>query len=1146
MTGRAGHPSAFRAAPAAAPAGHPSRRQAVALLAVLVLVSGVVAVLSYLVRPDRARAFELFRGSLFLSDQLGPVAVDLPSGTSTLRLVGADEQVGITNADVLEPVPLTDHTLLLNQTSGEFNIVDNNGFIVKHDGSGVPLPPGTGPTTAMGFDAGDGQAYVVRTDAGGTDVYLVNQATVEAAISATARPAQPRASGSMRETVSTGPGGATSANGDLWLLVQRPGISGARTIRQLRVPPNSSTGAILVPSDHGFVDGPAAIGTTGAGAAGSGKRVVGVAAVSSINLFGAAAGTPAVTYPAPAGVDTILPTATAHDRLAFLMHGRAAWYLVSVNADGTDLRMPTRLDGIPRDADLAEPTASNGHVYTIDRSTGALYEIGYDATSQSVPGRSSYPVMRQIEEPDYRDAYVTARGPRVVFNSPTHSNALMVFTDGTHKPRTIAKSNAVHVNAAGGAEALTHSNVPVGQDKPPKPQAPKPKPKPAIAPPITPPLNCQTTAVTPHIPAITSAVPGSRTVMLTWHYPVISPQDCLPSTSLLSISTVCGGAPQPPPAVRVQSQTGKTISGLFPSTKYNATVTAYINGQGTESLPASFSTGEEGPAAPTGLAVTADSTGTWKLNWDSCGTVDEGCVPVQSWTITPSFCDHRSVAVPPTPLTLTADPTSKRQPTATYGGTDDLLGRGLRFQVIGTGTEGQAGRPSASSACVYSWAPPVAADLNVQASTPPQAAGAGHTTTTIARVTFANGAVHDLGGVGGTLTYQLRQGTGVVASVGPTRDTSVTLPGILAGRRYQVKVLASPPRHPEVVAEVGPVDVVPAVASWPTLLIDEPTFDAPPGQSGTLHVGFRFRAGTVTRGETFQLVNSQLRCGGGNLAMTLTAADVAPGDDLTFPVDRTVFRGPCTVVLQLAQDPRTATDPPLYGAGTSRARTSPTFQIDPPSITSTADDFQAQWGGTNENPTVVVTYHGSDDLSGAHGWQLTLSRGGVGCGNAQNDAPPVTIDVDKSCIADGDGAYSVHIQYTYFLVSHAQFDVPVAGQAASAVDPSQLSFTAQWNDNPQMPQVLLDYTGSEPPNSLAPLDWTEMVTSTGSPGVVCASDHDTPGNATIRIADVLAACPAIAGPDGELPSYSVEVSFTDPNYGQTGDYPTPVSGTPPQ
>ena len=55
------------------------------------------------------------------------MAVDLPSGTPTLRLVGADEQVGITNADVLEPVPLTDHTLLLNQTSGEFNIVDNNG-----------------------------------------------------------------------------------------------------------------------------------------------------------------------------------------------------------------------------------------------------------------------------------------------------------------------------------------------------------------------------------------------------------------------------------------------------------------------------------------------------------------------------------------------------------------------------------------------------------------------------------------------------------------------------------------------------------------------------------------------------------------------------------------------------------------------------------------------------------------------------------------------------------------------------------------------------------------------------------------------------------------------------------------------------------
>lgn len=1145
MTGRPHDRSAFRADPDAAPAARPSRRQAIALLAVLVLASGAVTVLSYLIQPARARAFELLRGSLFLTDQLGPVAVDLPTGTPTLRLVGANEQVGVTKSDVLDALPLTDHTLLLNPTSGEFNMVDNNGFIVKHDGSGVPLAQRSGPTTAAGVDAGDGQAYIVRTgQTGGTDVYLVSQATVEAAINASGA-VRPRASGSLPGTTSTAPGGAASANGDVWLLAGRSGRGGLHTVTQLRVPVDSSTGATLVRSDHGRVNGPAAIGTSGPPGTGADGVVVGVASVSRIDLFGPGAESRTASYPPPAAVDNILPTSNPQGRLTFLMHGRAGWYLVSINGDGSDLMVPTPVAGLPRDATLAEPAASNGRLYTMDRSTGNLYEIGYDATAQRLAGRSRYPVVTKVEEPDYRDAYILARGPRVIFNSPSHSNALMVFTDGSHPPRTIAKSSAVRIDAAGGAEALTRSNLPASDLKPPKPGTPKPKPV-AVAP-VNLRLNCHNAAVKPHIPVITATVPGSRTVAMGWQYPVISPQDCVPSTYLVTLSLVGGsGAPEPPSAVRVQSQTGITISGLFPSTSYRATVTAYINGQGTESLAAFFTTGEEGPAAPTGLTVTADSTGTWQLRWYSCGTVEQGCVAAQSWTVTPSFCDGRGVASPPTPITMTADPTSKLQPAATYGGSDELLGRGLRFQVAGTGTEGQVGAPSTSSACVYSWTPPVAADLNVQASTPPQTAGGADTTTTTVRVTFANGRVHDLGGVGGTLTYQLLDGTAVVNTVGPTQDASVTLDGIRAGQRYQVRVLASPPRHPDVVVSVGPVDVVPAVAEWPALLVDQPVFDAPPGLTGTLRVRFDFPAGTVTRGETFDLVNSRLVCGDGNVAMPLQATDVAPGEEMTFPVDRTVYRGPCTVTLQLAQDPRTATDPPLYGAGTSEARQSPTFQIDPPSITSTASDFEAQWAGTSDNPTVIVSYHGGDDLSGARDWSMTLSRGAVVCGSVLGNPPPATIDVTKSCIAQGDGNFSVHIEYTYFLVAHAQFDVPVTGEAPSPVDPANVSFSAHWNEDPDLPQIVIAYTGSEPQSVLAPLRWTEVVTSSGTPGVVCATDHDNPGVSTVRISGVLASCPATPGPNGELPSYLVDVSFTDPNYGRTGDYPTPVSGTPPQ
>jgi hypothetical protein len=1135
--------SAFRADPHATPSARPSRRQAIALLAVLALASGVVAVLSYVSRPVKARAFDLFHGSVFLSDQLGPVAVDLASGRPTLRLVNANQQVGITGSQVLDTVPLADHTLLLNPTSGEFNMVDNNGFIVKHDGSGVPLTPRGGRTTSTGIDAGSGQAYIVRTGrTGGTNVYLVNQPTVESAINAP-HPA-PRASGSMPARGSTAPGGAASANGDLWLLVGGSGKGGLRTIRQLRVPADSSAGATLLATDHGRVNGPAAIGTAGTSVDGTGHGVVGVASISRIDLFAPGVSKRTATFQAPTAVTTVLPVSSETNRLAFLMHGSSGWYLVSVNADGTDLRVPKLLTGVPPDAKLAAPAASSDAMYTIDRSSGALYEIGYDATVQSLPGAATYPAVETVEEADYRDAYVLARGPRVVFNSPTHSNALMVFTDGSSAPRTITKSNAVRIDAAGGAEALTRSNLPAGQPKPPKPGVPKPRP--VNVQPVNPGLNCHTAVVKPHIPLITSAVPGSRTVALSWRYPVLSPQDCVPSTYVVTLKLVGDGAPQPPGSVRVQSQTGATVSGLFPSTNYQVNVTAYINGQGTESLASFFTTGEEGPQPPTDLSVVADSSGNWDLNWDSCGTVSQGCVPTQSWTVTPSFCDHRSVSAPPATITVTADPTAKRQPPSVYRGNDDLLGRGLRFQVQGTGTEGQAGTPSALSPCVYSWAQPDAADLAVQASTPPQTASSTDTTTTVARVTFAGGRVHDLGGVGGTLTYQLLDGGAVVDSVGPTQRASVRLTGVRAAVHYQVHVFASPPQHPEITVPIGPVDVVPAIAAWPTVLIDQPTFDAPPGTSGTLHVRFTFPAGTDVRGETFDLVNSQLTCGGGNAAMGLAASDVAPGEDMAFAVDRTIYRGPCTVALELAQNAGTATDPPLYGAGTSPAQTSPSVQLDPPSITSTADDFQAQWGGTNGNPTVIVSYHGSDDLAGARNWQLQLIRGGDTCGAAPDAPPPATIDVQKDCVARGDGAWTVHIEYDYFLVAHASFDVPVVGDAPAPVDPSRLTFTAQWNDNPAQPQILVDYTGSEPAGPLGGLDWTEVVTSSASPGVVCATGQDNPGAATVHLTDILTTCPATPDSTGALPTYSVDISFTDPNYGVTGDYPTPVSGTPPQ
>lgn len=1143
MPNRWRDPAAFRADPTAAPALHPTKRQTIALIAVLALVAGAVALASYVIRPDKARAFDLFHGSVFLADQNSPVAVDLATGKPTLRLLGADKQVGITGGQRMGVVPLSDHTLLLNEGTGEFNIVDNSGFVVKRDG-GVPLVQRGGTSSSMGIAADDGQAYIVRTGStGGTDVYLVNQPTVESAISAVTS-VRPRASTSMSDASSTSPGSAASANGSLWLLVGAAPGATRRTIRELSVPTNSSAGVALSSDDHGTVTGAAAIGTATQRRDGSGSAVAGVASAGHIRIFGASSSQNDVAFSAPRGVDAVLPTSNGAGRLAFLLHASAGWYIVSVGTSGRTVRGPTPLRSVPSNARLAAPAASNDRLYTVDQQGGRLFEITYDGVV-SDPGRSRYPVAvlhgRTAEPTDFADAYVFARGPRVVLNSPSHTNALMVFTDGSHAPQTIAKSSAVTINASGGAEALTKSNlVPVtgaGHGDPPKT-------RPQNIAPINNKIDCKTVTQTPHVPVITSAVPGSRTVALTWTYPVLDVQDCYPSTYVVTVRLISNDAPQPPSAVRVQSQTGANVSGLFPSTTYDVTVSAYINGQGTASPPVRITTGREGPAAPTNVVAHADSAGNWTLDFDSCGTVDQSCVPAQTWTITPSFCDGRGVSAPAPAISVTADPSSRRQPTVTYSGNDELLGRGLQFEIQGTGSAGEAGSPSERSACVYSWTPPIGADLAVSASTPPQTAGSTEKTTTTARVTFATSQSHDLGGIGGTLTYQLLNNGTVVTTVGPTTRPTATLTGVTPGTPYQLRVLASPPRHPEVVTTIGPVDVAPAFADWPSIQLEQPTFDAPAGLSGTLRVRFTFADGTDVRGETFDLVNSQLTCGDGNAAMNLDASDVAPGDVMSFPVNRVTFNGPCAVTIQLVQDPNTVTNPPLYGAGPSKPQTSGQVQIDQPSLTSTAGDFDAEWGGSTGHPTVVVSYHGSDDLpDGARNWQLAVSNGTTTCGSVDGNPPPAAIDVDKNCIELG-GSFTVTIDYTYFVVAHPHFEIPVGGTAPSPVDPTKISFAADWNTNPALPQVNLTYTGSQDLTSLAPLNFTETVTSSSAPGETCGSATDNPADAQPRIDVDLTICPPTAT-DGTAAVYTVTISFTDPNYDQTGNYVYTVQGAPP-
>ncbi len=1135
MAVRRHHPL-LRAAPAAATGPRPSRRQAVALLAVLVVVAGVIAAVSYLVTPDRARAFSLVGGSVFLSDSVAPVAVDLASGHPTVRLVQAAQEVGAKSTADLTVTPLQDGTLLLDRRTGEFNMVAPTGFVEKTTG-GVPLAALRGSTGTAGIASGQ-NAYLEQTGPTGTAVYLVNESTVQSAgVTGPHAKVKPRAVRSMPEAGSTAPGASAAADGDLWLLV---GSGATRTVRRLHLPAGSAPGVTLTSSDHGRVPAVSAIEATGTRgeAPDTGPAAVGVASGDSIHLFDAGSER-TVHFTAVAGADTVLAAGDATGRLAFLVHGTAGWYSVSVAADGSDLRGPTELGSVPSGADLASPGMSEGDLYTLDRTTGQVYRIDASGRTTDEP---DYPLARQngkaIEPGGFGDAYVIARGSRVIVNSPTHLDALVLFTDGSHPPLTIEKSSAVSVSASDGADALTRSRHTDGKGGRTSRSAPKKQP----VEPVNNNVDCKDTRQKPHIPSIISAAPGSRSVALAWTYPTPDPQDCQPSTYVVGIKLISDNAPSPPGSVRVQGQTSVNLAGLFPSTQYQVTVTAYINGQGTSSVPRLVTTGPAGPAAPTDVTATPDDAGNWDVTWRSCGTVAQGCVPSSSWKVVPEFCDGRGLSGAPAPITVTADPTTAVQPPAQLAGGDALLGRGVRFQVEGIGDNNAVGTPSAYTACTYSWSAPDAGGITVSASTPPTTS-AQQTTATTATVRFADGAVHDLGGVGGTLTYALLDANGdVVSTKGPTTDTSVSLGGIVPGEQYSVRVTATPPRHPDSAVTLAPVAVVPAQETWPDPNVDA-TFAKTDFDSGTLSVSFGL-GGIDVHGETFDLQNDQLVCGSEGESLEQlggsSTTGVSPGQTLTFPVDRFTFHGSCSVQLQLAQHGANAT---LFGSSDS-PRGTDAVSIDEPSITATSGSFSANWSGSYTNPQISVNYQGQDLLGLlANNWQIVASNGSSSNCGSSGTGPNTTLPIDSSCVNAG-GSFAVSIGYTY-LGQAQHFTVSVTGNAPNPVTSGDVDFSsAAWNTDADNPAVVLSYDGSASQSSLQNLDWTETVTSNNQ---TCGTNDQAPGgDGTVSVPVDYSSCP-VDDANGQPNTFTVTVTFHDPTYhNDGGPYSPPIDGTPPQ
>lgn len=1004
--------SAFRPEPGTTTAHRASPRQLVALLAVIVLVGAGVAAVSYLVQPNRSRSFDLFYGSLFLNDSTAPVAVDLSNGKPTVRLVDAGNQVSVKSSTDLMVVPLDSGTLLLNQATGEFNIVAPTGFVIKSKGGGVKLPR-SNTTSAL---AAGPDAFLVQ----GASVLLVNQATVQSAVGATDA-IKPRAALSMDEAVAYDRGhpvAASAGAGSIWLLTDS---GGRRTVRHLQVPNGSASGATLRRTDHGTVPTVSAVAATvggdafgGTGDSSGQTPVIGVAGGGQVRLFRGDDTLRTVSAPGLAGADQIVPGTGGQDALSFLAHSSAGWTLVTVPT-GSGSATAHRLGAIPSGAQLVDPAASGGHLYTGDTATGRLYRISTGGAVDSVPGYPSYPVSA-IERSGFGDLYLITRGSRVLIDSAGHSKALAVFTDGSQAPRVINKSVAADLSSAGSALALGTKNT-TKKPTSKNPKQPANRPKAPQQQQVNQQALCKTVKQTPHTPVILQPTTASRSATLRWSYPLLDPKDCVPSTYTVKITTLSSSAPSAPGTLTVQGQDGVTVAGLFPSTRYQVVVTAFLNGAGTPSAPVQITTGPEGPAAPTNVKASADDNGHWSVSWSSCGG-QKDCVPATSWTVAPSFCDGQGLSSLPAPVTQGGDPSQNSFGPVGVNGPQD---RGLKFVVTGTGEQGTAGA-AASTGCVYSWTKPNPGAFTVHASVPNTTNPGGYATATVS-VDITGDPTIAGGGAGATMAAQLLPDNSpnpiqTSPFIPVTSNQNLPLNSIRPGQSYQVrlKIVPSPKSGNDPV--FTPAQNLNSVhSSWPKWTVNA-SWAGGSSLSGPVSVSINGITSDSSGGDSFD-ISAFVTCGNtSTLPYTKTNAD--PNDDFQIPqVNRLRLNGSdCHVTVKL-------TDRGNYYGGADDPQTSPNFTIPTPTLGST-NGFSATWDGTRSGGKygqIKVSYDGSNPilLDNATNWSMKVNAPSGGfCGNSSGDAPTTEIDnvPSATCFVDANkppATWTVTIKFTWLL-----------------------------------------------------------------------------------------------------------------------------------
>jgi hypothetical protein len=778
------------------------------LAAVAVVVGGLIWSAATGQAPPSEKP-RIFGGALVLDDYRPLTVIDVATGSVTVRLIGVYAQVGASNYSQVQAVPTAAGTFLINRATGAFNLLGKDDYVLGPPTGGISLGSLAGLSGARGFAAGQA-SYIVRFAPSST-VSLVGVATAEAVASHTHQAVRPMGFAKLAHEADRRPGGATVSGGDLWLL---EGTGKSCTL--LRLSPSSSAPLGLSTTAVSTLPipcGKAALEPSGG--------EVAVALPGRVETFGSSGRAGSIAVAKTRRASAFLPVQGVTGGAFFLARDQTGWVVFGTAKDRLTSG-PVPLLAFGPASQPAVPAYSRGLIYTLDQAQAGqprLWTVNpATGVMKPVAGVPNYPAL-STEKASFQGAEVLVDGPRVIFNNPGSLLAVVVFTDGSHAPVIVNKSDAVVVSAAGpgdaNVKAKTAQHHPAtkpkaGQGRTKTGHKPSPPPiatttvpttvaKPVVPPPLQPAaqpvtqqINCATTTVKPYQPRITSVSPSDQSALVTWSYHLLDEQDCLPSTWSVTVAAL-GGTRQPSqPTQVVNGQEQLLVTGLRPGGHYEAVVTAYIAKQSTASAPYAFTTTKVGPGPPSSVTVVANGQGGWVVSWVPCRGQAACAVPAARWSVLGTSCGS-FVASPPS----VSVPGSQTSVIVNAGNDSGLLGDSLRFSVQGLSSAGLPGTPTSSSRCSQSWQPPNPADLALLAAGEPL----GQTITAQLSVTVVQGAaqVAALGGDQVTYTFSVASpgaGNAHQISVGPISTPEASVPGLNPAQTYRATVTVSPVGHP--------------------------------------------------------------------------------------------------------------------------------------------------------------------------------------------------------------------------------------------------------------------------------------------------------------------------------------------------------------